>query len=140
MNFVKVLSVTSVVLAALWLVVPKGKSANIFKYAMGLFVISVIISTIKASSFKLPENFPSADQKVTTTTAENLSNQAATYVIAKLLKKCNINFGEIRIITDNSDSSGINITKAYVKLSKEDFLVASEIIKNQTGIILVDGV
>ena len=34
MNFVKVLSVTSVVLAALWLVVPKGKSANIFKYAM----------------------------------------------------------------------------------------------------------
>ena len=140
MNFVKVLSVTSVVLAALWLVVPKGKSANIFKYAMGLFVISVIISTIEASSFKLPENFPSADQKVTTTTAENLSNQAATYVIAKLLKKCNINFGEIRIITDNSDSSGVNITKAYVKLSKEDFLVASEIIKNQTGIILVDGV
>ena len=140
MNFVKVLSVTSVVLAALWLVVPKGRAANIFKYAMGLFVISVIISTIKASSFKLPENFPSADQKVTTTTAENLSNQAATYVIAKLLKKCNINFGEIRIITDNSDSSGINITKAYVKLSKEDFLVASEIIKNQTGIILMDGV
>ena len=88
----------------------------------------------------MPENFPSADQKVTTTTAENLSNQAATYVIAKLLKKCNINFGEIRIITDNSDSSGVNITKAYVKLSKEDFLVASEIIKNQTGIILVDGV
>ena len=140
MNFVKVLSVTSVVLAALWLVSPTGKAANMFKYAMGLFVISVIISTLKVSSFKLPQNFPSANSEVTTSTAENLSNQAAAYVVGQLLKKCNINFGEIRITTDNSGESGINITKAYVKLSKEDFLVASEIIKNQTGIILVDGV
>ena len=139
MDFVKILSVTSVVLAALWLVLPSGKSANSFKYAMGLFVISVIISTIKVSDFEMPKDFPSANLENLTTTAENLSSKAAVYLIEELLKKCNINFGEIRIITDNSDESDINITKAYVELSPKDFAVAAEIIKNQTGIILVDG-
>lgn len=139
MAFAKILSVTSVVLAALWLVVPKGKTAQIFKYAMGLFVISIIISTVTASQFKLPENLLSADTNTITTNAQNISKDTAIYVIEELLKKTNIKFGEIRIITDNSDNSSINITKAYVELDSKDFNRAAEIIKNQTGIILVDG-
>lgn len=139
MQFAKILSITSVVLAALWLIAPNGKTAQIFKYAMGLFVISVIISTLGVASFTLPEN-PSVTTKAVTNTAEKLSNDTAVYVIENLLKKCNLNFGEIRIITDNSDSQSINITKAYVELDPADFSYAAEIIKNQTGIILVDGV
>ena len=39
---------------------------------------------------------------------------------------------------DNSDSNDINITKARIEfVNKEDFNLASEIIKKQTGIILV---
>ena len=138
MQFAKILSITSVVLAALWLIAPRGKTAQSFKYAMGLFVISVIISTLNVASFSLPENLSVSSQAVTNT-AEKLSNDTAVYVIEDLLEKCNIKFGRIEIITDNSDSSDINITKAYVELAAEDFIRAAEIIKNQTGIILVDG-
>lgn len=139
MDFAKILSVISVVLAALWLILPRGKSANGFKYAMGLFVISVIISTIGALDFSLPKNLQTPKTTTATNTAQKLSNDTAVYIIESLLKKCNIKFGEILIITDNSNSSDINITKAYVSLDPKDFEMAAEIIKNQTGIILVDG-
>ena len=138
MNFAKILSVTSVVLAALWLILPKGKSANVFKYAMGLFVISVIISTFGVLDFSLSKNLQTTKTTTVTNTAQKLSNDTAVYVIESLLKKCNINFGEIQIITDNSNNSDINITKAYVSLEPKDFEMASEIIKNQTGIILAE--
>ena len=139
MQFAKLLSITSVVLAALWLIAPKGKTAQMFKYAMGLFVISVIISTVSTASFTLPELSTTSTINSITDTAENLSNDTAVYVIENLLKKCNIKFGEIKIITDNSDPDSINITKAYVELDTADFSRAAEIIENQTGIILVDG-
>ena len=138
MNFVKILSITSIFLAALWLIAPKGKTAQSFKYAMGIFLISVIISTFNVS-FTLPENMPAGATVSPADTAERLSTDTAIYVIQELLKKCNINFGEIRIITDNSEDRDINITKAYVELSPNDFKRAAEIIQKQTGIILVDG-
>ena len=138
MDFVKILSVVSVLLAALWLIAPKGKTEKMFKYAMGLFLISVIISTFN-SSFTLPENLPAMATATQSDTSQRLSYDTAKYVIEELLKKCNIKFGEIQIITDNSKGGGINITKAHIELSQNDFERASEIIKNQTGIILVDG-
>ena len=140
MQFAKILSITSVVLAALWLIAPKGKTAQSFKYAMGIFVISVILATFNVSFLSLPENPTSDNTSAVTETAEKLTNGAAAYIIEELLKKCNIKFGEIQIITDNSDSSDINITKAYVELTPDDFNTAAEIIKKKTGIILVDGV
>ncbi|MBE6761890.1 MAG: hypothetical protein E7551_06345 [Ruminococcaceae bacterium] len=139
MDFAKILSVTSVVLAALWLVLPRGKSANGFKYAMGLFVISVIISILGGLDFSLPEKLQTSNSTTVTNTAQSISNDTAVYVIENLLKKCNIKFGEIQIITDNSENSDINITKAYVELEPKDFERAAEIIKNQTGIILTEG-
>ena len=139
MDFVKILSAISVLLAALWLIAPRGKSAGGFKYAMGLFVISVIISTINVSAFTLPESLPTNTSASATETAKRLSSGTAVYVIESLLEKCDIKFGEIRIITDNSEIDSINITKAYVELAPKDFERAAEIIKKQTGIILVDG-
>ena len=139
MDFVRILSAASVFLAALWLIAPKGKTEKTFKYAMEIFLISVIISTFN-SSFKLPENLPNITTATPSDTAQRLSSDTAKYVIEELLKKCNIKFGEIQIITDNSKNSGISITKAYIELSPDDFGRAAEIIKNQTGIILVDGV
>lgn len=139
MQFAKILSITSVVLAALWLIAPRGKTAQMFKYAMGIFVISVIISTVNVASFAPPEISTLGGVSSVINTAEKISNHTALYVIENLLKKCNIKYGEIKIITDNSDPDSINITKAYVELDPADFTRAAEIIKNQTGIILVDG-
>ena len=137
-NFVRALSVISVVLAALWLLVPSGNSAQMFRYAMGVFIISVIVSTLGVS-FSNPPEIPSfADYKEETSVAESITNSTARYVIEQLLDSCNIKFKEVEIITDNSVGSDINITKARVELQNpEDFNRAAEIVKNQTGIILV---
>ena len=140
MQFAKILSITSIVLAALWLIAPRGKTTQSFKYAMGLFVISVIISTINISAFPILKIPTLNTASAVSDTAEKLSKDTAVYVIATLLDKCDIKFGEIQIITDNSNDSDINITKAYIELAPADFARATEIIKNQTGIILVDGV
>lgn len=140
MQFAKILSITSIVLAALWLIAPRGKTTQSFKYAMGLFVISVIISTINISAFPILKIPTLNTASAVSDTAEKLSKDTAVYVIAALLDKCDIKFGEIQIITDNSNDSDINITKAYIELAPADFARATEIIKNQTGIILVDGV
>ena len=141
-SFIKILSVTSVVLAALWLIIPKGATAEFLKYAMSIFVVAVILSAV--GSFKLDfdtdctvvEKSETAPLQV----AENISNESAKYIIESLLSDCQIKFNEVRIITDNSDASNINITKAEIFLINEvDFPRAAEIIKNQTGITAVEG-
>lgn len=139
-NFVRVLSVSSVVLAALWMLIPSGNSAQMFRYAMGIFIISVIVSTL-GMSFSNPPEIPSfADYKDDISAAESITNSTAEYVIEQLLTDCNIKFKEVEIITDNSVGSDIHITKARVELQNaEDFNRAAEIVKNQTGIILIYG-
>lgn len=135
----KTLSVVAVVLAALWMVVPKGYSAALFKYAMGLFMVAVIISTLNVSAvdFGLPAfSYNTADA---THTAERISNSTAEFVIENLLNRCNIKFKEVVVFTDNSDPSDINITKAAVLFyDNKAFNSAAEIVKNQTGIFLVE--
>ncbi len=141
MLFIKILSAASIVLAALWLISPGGKSAELFKYAMGLFIISVIISTFKTMSINLPSLDYFKKDNTATATATAICDDITAYTIETLLEKCNIKFKKVQIITDNSNASGIDITKAYVEFyDNNDFKTASEIIEKQTGIILVDGV
>ena len=111
-SFIKILSVTSVVLAALWLIIPKGATAEFLKYAMSIFVVAVILSAV--GSFKLDfDTDCTVVEKAETSplqVAENISNESAKYIIESLLSDCQIKFNEVRIITDNSDASDINIT------------------------------
>lgn len=137
-DFVKVLSLASVVLAALWLIVPKGYSARLFKYAMGLFMVAIIVATLNISALDFKLSMPSLDTEASVNVAARLTNSTAVYVIERLLNECGIKFKEVNIITDNSAGSDINITKAYIELVNDgDFERAAEIIKNQTGIIAV---
>lgn len=141
-SFIKILSVTSVILAAIWLIIPKGATAEFLKYAMSLFVIAVILSTVGSFELRFDTDYISAEkpQTLPTQVAQDLSNESAKYIIEKLLSDCQIKFTEVRIITDNSDSSNINITKAEIYLKNDsDFPRAAEIIKNQTGITSVKG-
>ena len=141
-SFIKILSVTSVIIAAIWLIMPKGTTGEFLKYAMSLFVIAVILSAVGSFELKFDTDYTPAEKSQTlpTQVAEDLSNESAKYIIEKLLYDCQIKFKEVRIITDNSDSSNINITKAEIYLKNDsDFLRAAEIIKNQTGITAVEG-
>ena len=141
-SFIKILSVTSVIIAAIWLIMPKGATGEFLKYAMSLFVIAVILSAVGSFELKFDTDYTPAEKSQTlpTQVAEDLSNESAKYIIEKLLYDCQIKFKEVRIITDNSDSSNINITKAEIYLKNDsDFLRAAEIIKNQTGITAVEG-
>ena len=137
LQFIKTLSAASVFLAAVSLISPSGNAAKSFKYAMGLFLISVIISTLNKNVVTLPEVSLADNGQAITQTAEAVSNGTAAFVVESLLEKCNIKFKKVEIITDNSENSNINITKAYIDfVNPEDFEKAKEIIKNQTGIIL----
>ena len=92
---------------------------------------------------ELPDNFnlPAiTTTSVTSNKAQDIDIATTQYLIETLLNKAGIKFKEITVITDKSDDSGIFITKARVKLINEgQFDLAAEIIKNQTGIILVGG-
>jgi hypothetical protein len=127
-----------VVLAAIWFIVPSGNSEKIFKYAIGIFIISVIISTFNVSFTKEIYEFPAINTSGVIVNAEKISIETSKYVLETLLNKCDIKFKEVEVFMDNEDSSDINITKARVDFANaEDFNIAAEIIKKQTGIILV---
>lgn len=141
MQFIKILSVASVFISALWLIAPSGKSAELFRYAVGIFTLAVIISAVGQSYLNLPKWDEAAFPDTATVNAAAISNDLTAYTVEVLLEKCDINFKKVEIITDNTENESIDIIKAYVELTNpEDFNRASEIIKNQTGIILVDGV
>ena len=137
-SFLSTISVASVVLTALWFLVPKGATENNFKYAMSVFMIFIIVSTI-SSAVKKPENkLPEINTAQAVAKADLLSAETVEYIIESLLDKCNIKYKEVVIIMDNSDSADINITKARIEFANEkDFPMAAEIIKKQTGIVLV---
>lgn len=137
-GFVKILSVSSVVLAALRLIVPKGNSDAIFKYAMGIFIISVILSSVNIYLKNPPEMPTLSESFEVTERGEGLTNSTTEYIIEQLLNKCNVKYKEVRIITDNSADTGINIIGVKVDfVDEKDFEFAAEIIKNQTGITLI---
>lgn len=141
MQFIKILSVASVFLAAVWIIAPSGKSAELLRYAMGIFTLAVIISAVGQGSVNLPTPETKTASDTAEISASALTNDLTAYTLEVLLKKSNINFKKVQIITDNSSPHGIDIIKAYIELENpEDFKRASEIVKNQTGIILTDGV
>lgn len=132
------LSVCAIVLAALWFLVPSGAGENILKYAMGVFIISVIISTLNISFANTKNELPAINTDTVIVKAQSISNETAKFVLENLLYQCSIKFKEIEIIMDNSNPSDINITKARVEfIDNDDFVRAAEIVKKQTGIILV---
>ena len=105
-------------------------------------MVAVILSAVGSFKLGFDTDYTVAEKTKTEPlqVAENISNESAKYIIESLLYDCQIKFNEVRIITDNSDASNINITKAEIFLINEvDFPRAAEIIKNQTGITAVEG-
>lgn len=139
-SFIKSMSVISVILAAVWMLMPMDGVKSSFKYVIGVFTLSAIISTF-ASGEKINFNFDfSATETTTETTAQTLEKETLTITIEELLKKEGIEFEKVEIITDICPDDSIHITKAKVWLVNEDDLKAA---KNkvfiETGLELVGG-
>lgn len=138
LSFFGTLCVASVVLTALWFLVPKGATENIFKYAMGIFLISVIVTTFKVALKNPFDDLPTVNTDSAMIKAQSISASTTEYVLKDLLERCNIKIEEVAVIVDNQQHSGINISKARIEfVNDDDFFIAKEIIKKQTGIDLV---
>ncbi len=141
LSLIKTLSAVSVITAALYIIMPSGALEGSFKYAMGIFALSAVVSLIISSPADYTVNFNIDDsESAITTNANELNTKTVKKVIEKLLNDNGINFKKIEIITDKSDPNNINITKAIIYVSNQnDLEKAKIIIKNQTGITAVGG-
>lgn len=141
MSIIKALSALSLVLAALWLIIPKGKFLKDFKYAIGIFLVASLFSLF----ITVPDNInfnvdlDTKDDSIVAN-AENINNNTTQFVIEQLLEDAKIKFKKIEIIMDKSYLDNIDIIKAKIFLEdKSDFARAAAIIKAQTGITATGG-
>lgn len=140
-ELIKTLSVLSVVLAAVWMLIPKGAMEKPFRYVLGMFVAAAIVTAVMTAFDRgfWVESTPAQAENSTQVTAQSLSATTAEYIIAGLLDGAGIKYREIHAVTDISDDSGISIIKATVALyDREDAERAAELVFAQTGIILTE--
>ncbi len=141
LSIIKALSALSLVLAALWLIIPKGRFSGNFKYAMGIFLISALLSLFITIPDDINFNIDlETKEETVVANVENINYTTARFIIEQLLNDAKIKFKKINIITDKSYLDNIDIIKAEIILEdKNDFTRAAAIIKAQTGITATGG-
>ena len=140
-SVIKTLSAVSVITAAAYIIMPKGALEGSFKYAMGIFALSAVLSVFVASPTEYTVNLSTQKaQNAVTANANEISVNTLKFAIEKLLTESGVNFENVEIITDKNSLGNINITKAiiYTKESS-DLEKAKAIIKSETGILAVGG-
>lgn len=141
LSLIKTLSAVSVITAALYIIMPSGALEGSFKYAMGIFALSAVVSLIISSPADYTMDFNIDKSKsAITANANELNTKTIKLVIEKLLNDNNINFKKVEIITNKLADDNINITKAIIYTNNQtDLEKAKIIIKNQIGITAVGG-
>lgn len=141
LSVIKTLSAVSIITAALWVIMPRGALEGSFKYAMGIFALSAIISVIITSpaDFTVNLNSEKVDTAILANT-NNINTNTLQFAIEKLLYDKGIDFKKVEIITDKNGTDSIEITKAIIYTKNiTDLEKAKAIIKNETGILAVGG-
>ena len=141
LSVIKTLSAISIITAALWVIMPRGALEGSFKYAMGIFALSAIISVIITSpaDFTVNLNSEKVDTAILANT-NNINTNTLQFAIEKLLYDEGIDFKKVEIITDKNGTDSIEITKAIIYTKNiTDLEKAKAIIKNETGILAVGG-
>ncbi len=139
-SLIRTLSVLSVVLAAIWMLAPRGSMEKSFRFSLGIFVLGAIVTAI-LQPIKI--SFPKTENKNETylEATQTIIAVDTEYIVRKLLEKENIFCKKITIITDNSEDGRIHITKAAVELYKqEECERAADILMRETGIEMVGGI
>lgn len=141
LSVIKTLSAVSIITAALWVIMPRGALEGSFKYAMGIFALSAVISVIITSpaDFTVNLNSEKVDTAILANT-NNINTNTLQFAIEKLLYDKGIDFKKVEIITDKNGTDSIEITKAIIYTKNiTDLEKAKAIIKNETGILAVGG-
>lgn len=141
LNFVKTVSVLCVTLAGVWLLIPKGGMMKTFRFAIGLFTVSVIVSVFLSVSLEKSEITIEASQDTAySDIANKIDSLNVEYAIGNILYNSGIEYEKIELITDISENGSINIIKAVAELKNEnDFERAAAIVMKETGIALIGG-
>lgn len=140
-ELIKTLSVISVVLAAVWMLIPKGSMEKSLKYALSMFVTAAIVAAVMTAlqrGFVLDE-IPTVAKTDVIKSAGDISEVTAEYIIAGLLDEAGIKYRKIDVTMDILDDSGISIIKATAQLqNRAEAERAAQIVWEQTGIRLTE--
>lgn len=136
--FLSAFCVSAVFIGGLYMLCPEGALSKSLKYILSLtFLLTVItVGGITVKNADIDIDFSSPEISTVT-----LDNSTAKFVIGYLLEKANIEFSEIEIFTDNSETQSISINKVviYTAASKESVLNAlGEAVKNTEVEIIND--
>ena len=110
MSFLGVFCLSSVLLGALYMLIPSGKMSRTVKYGFCLCFLALIVSGAAALGSINP------DLKLTAyaVSVGDLSEKAARAVFSSALKAENISFTDLRVITSKNASGGIDINEVIV--------------------------
>ena len=108
--FVTAFCVGSIILGALYILVPEGSLSKPVSYAFGIAFLCLILSVGKLTSINLPQ----IDYKSAEFANERLSAASAEMIFSEALAREDINFSKITVFTDKTESGGISITKVVV--------------------------
>lgn len=99
-------------IGALHMICPDGVMGKSVKYILSLIFIAAVIASasfsIKNFDWDIDYGIPAAES------GDSMQVAAAEYVYAAALKSAGINFSEITVCTDKSDSGSIIISKVII--------------------------
>lgn len=111
-SFVTSLCAAGICFGALYILCPEGKMSKSVKYVFSLCFLLIIISVAGITVKKADFNFDLSSEINTDTVDTQIAIAEYTYGLA--LKIAGIDFSEITVFTDNSDTDSINISKVLI--------------------------
>ena len=111
-SFITSLCAACIMIGALHMISPDGAMGKSVKYILSLiFIVSMIASAaFSVRNFDWDTDYTMPEIQ----SDESLQATAARYVYAAALKNAGINFNEITVCTDKSDSGSIIISKVII--------------------------
>lgn len=139
LSIIRTLSVVSIILAAVWMLMPKGGMEKSFRFVLGVFALGTVVSAVCSPMLEMPFDWAESVASYSET-ATSISAVNTEFIIGKLLEKESIFFKNITPIMDKSEDGSIHITKAAVELYHEqEWERAAALVLQETGIELVGG-
>ena len=105
------ISISAVVLGAVYMLSPDGKNGKMLRYIAGLVMIIAVAAPFVGSSFSLEFSESQASVEIS---AEDMLKNQVEHIIAKLLRDEGIDFEFIRPYMDISPEGSISIYRIYV--------------------------
>ena len=133
---VLLLTAICIISSALSILLPKGKTEKVMKYALGIFFIASVITAVMSIDFNVDFNLDAKNEF--NQTGNEIANATAETAISQILLKNNIHPLKIEADMDKTSNNGISIKRVVLAIKdEEDFNRAAQIIKEETGITAV---